>query len=215
MNGNKYEINQSINYPGSQTGVGMIEVLITLFILSIGLLGVAYLQFVGSFTNSEALSRSQSVMVAQQLSERLRSNAVKSVTGDGYVVHNDYFDPDKYNFSNLTCATTASPYKCFCLTLPAAIPDCRNNVCSAAQFATFDAYEVSCSAAASSASIDLGLSCDDNNLADIDSCSAGSRHSIILAWPVENWQNIERTLNPRCNVDRADPHDCVISDVTL
>ena len=50
-----------------QHGLGMVEVMVTLFILSIGLLGVAYLQFVGSYTNSEALSRSQSVLVAQQL----------------------------------------------------------------------------------------------------------------------------------------------------
>ena len=47
-------------YTNYQQGVGMIEVLVTLFIVSVGLLGVAYLQIVGSFTNSEALSRSQS-----------------------------------------------------------------------------------------------------------------------------------------------------------
>ena len=211
----EYKIHQFSNYSGTQAGVGMIEVLITLFILSIGLLGVAYLQFVASFTNAEALSRSQSLMVAVQLSERLRANAVNSVTGDGYVVHNAYFDPQLYNFSNLSCGTSDSPYNCFCLALPAAIPDCRSNICSAGQFAVFDAYEVSCSAAASGASIDLALSCDDNNLSDPDSCSVGSRHSIILAWPVENWQNIDRTLNTRCNVGRSEPHDCVISDVIL
>jgi type IV pilus assembly protein PilV len=211
----EYNKNQFSNYPGTHAGVGMIEVLITLSILSIGLLGVAYLQFVASFTNAEALSRSQSVMVAQQLSERLRANAVNSTTGDGYIVHNAYFDPELYNFSNLSCGINASPYKCFCLALPVAIPDCRSNICSAAQFAVFDAYEVSCSAAASGVSIDLALSCDDNNPSDIDSCSVGSRHSIILAWPVENWQNIDRTLNTRCNVGRAEPHDCVISDITL
>ncbi len=48
-----------------QKGVGMIEVLVTLFILSIGILGVASMQFVSSFSNSDALNRSQSVMVAQ------------------------------------------------------------------------------------------------------------------------------------------------------
>jgi type IV pilus assembly protein PilV len=215
VNFNKYKIQKSNSSPGLQAGVGMIEILITLFIITIGLLGVAYLQFVGSFTNSEALSRSQSVMVAQQLSERLRANAVKSLTGDGFVVHNNYFNSNLYNFSNLGSCGNASPHQCFCLALPTDIPNCRSTVCSAADFAVFDAYEVSCSAAASMASIDLALSCDDNNTGDLDTCSVGSRHSIILAWPVEKWQDIDRTLNPRCNAGKQQPHDCVISDVTL
>ena len=46
-----------------QSGVGFIEVLITLFVLAIGLLGVASLQFVGSFANRDAISRTQSELV--------------------------------------------------------------------------------------------------------------------------------------------------------
>ncbi|MEP4099540.1 type IV pilus modification protein PilV, partial [Paraglaciecola sp.] len=98
----------------AQYGLGMIEVLVTLFILSVGLLGVAYLQFVGSFTNSEALSRSQSVLVAQQLTERLRANATFSAVGNGLIVDNTYFDEDIYNFSTLSC-TSGLPHECYCL----------------------------------------------------------------------------------------------------
>ncbi|MFT4937090.1 MAG: type IV pilus assembly protein PilV [Paraglaciecola sp.] len=215
VNSNKHKIYQQLNQPGNQLGVGMIEVLITLFILSIGLLGVGYLQFVGSFTNAEAMSRSQSVMVAQQLSERLRSNAVSSDVGNGWVVDNAYFDPDLYNFANLSCGTAAQPYACFCMERPAAIPDCSSNVCTAAQMATHDAYEVSCSAVIGNPTVDIQLTCDDNNVADTDACSVGSRHSIMLAWPVEKWQNIDRSLNARCNVSRSAPHDCVVLDITL
>jgi type IV pilus assembly protein PilV len=201
-------------YANNQQGVGMIEVLVTLFILSVGLLGVAYLQFVGSFTNSEALSRSQSVLVAQQLTERLRASAVFSPLGKGLVVHNDYFDEDLYNFSNMTC-TTGLPHACYCLLRPASIPNCNDNVCTGAQLAAFDAYEVSCSAVAANPDIEIGLSCEDNDLVDVDTCSAGSKHIVILSWPVENWQNIERTLNADCNVGETIPHDCVSVDVTL
>jgi len=202
-------------YAHNQQGVGMIEVLVTLFILSVGLLGVAYLQFVGSFTNSEALSRSQSVLVAQQLTERLRSSAVFSPLGKGLVVHNDYFDEDLYNFSGMTCVT-GLPHTCYCLERPISIPNCNDNVCTAAQLAVFDAYEVSCSAVAANPEIEISLSCElDNNIADIDACSVGSKHIVILSWPVENWQNIERTLNADCNVDEMLPHDCVSVDVTL
>jgi type IV pilus assembly protein PilV len=202
-------------YANNQQGVGMIEVLVTLFILSVGLLGVAYLQFVGSFTNSEALSRSQSVLVAQQLTERLRASAVFSPLGKGLVVHNDYFDEDLYNFSGMTCAS-GLPHACYCLERPVSVPNCNDNVCTAAQLAAFDAYEVSCSAVAANPEIEISLSCEeDNDLADTDTCSVGSKHVVILSWPVENWQNIERTLNADCNVGETLPHDCVSVDVTL
>lgn len=203
------------SHTNKQQGAGMIEVLVTLFILSVGLLGVAYLQFVGSFTNSEALSRSQSVLVAQQLTERLRASAVFSPLGKGLVVHNDYFDENLYNFSSMTCAT-GLPHTCYCLERPNTIPDCNDNVCTAAQLAVFDAYEVSCSAVAANPEIEVSLSCElDNNLSDTDFCSVGSKHIVILSWPVQIWQNINRTLNADCNIAETLSHDCVSVDVTL
>ncbi len=203
-----------INYR-KQAGVGMVEVLVTLVILSVGLLGVASLQFIGTLTNSDALHRSQAVMVAQQLSERLRANAALSAVGSGLVVDNQYFDTNIYNFNNLSCTGSVSNFQCHCLAHPPTIPNCRNNACSAAQFAVFDAYEMSCSAASVSSALTLSLTCTDNNVLDADTCSAGSRHRIFLKWPVENWQNIERQLNADCNVGESEPHDCVVVDVTL
>lgn len=193
----------------------MIEVLVTLFILSIGILGVASMQFVSSFSNSDALNRSQSVMVAQQISERLRASTRLSLIGDGLVVDANYFNEDIYNFENLSCNTSASDYDCFCLAIPAGIPNCTSGLCSAQEFATYDAYEASCSAVASNPSVELSVECDDNNAIDAEECSTGSRLSIILSWPVENWQNIDRQLNAECNVDESEPHDCVRLDVVL
>lgn len=198
-----------------QRGVGMIEVLVTLFILSVGLLGVASLQFISAFSNADALNRSQSVMVAQQFSERLRASSVMSATGDGMVLDADYYDDGLYNFANLSCTGGGQPYPCFCLEHPAGVPNCRDNECSASQMAAFDAYEVSCSAVATNPTVSVELACDDNNVADADVCSAGSRHTIKLSWPVENWQNIDRELNADCTADTTEPHDCVVLEVTL
>ncbi|MCC2614654.1 prepilin-type N-terminal cleavage/methylation domain-containing protein [Aestuariibacter halophilus] len=198
-----------------QTGVGMIEVLVTLFILSVGLLGVASLQFISSLSNSDALSRSQSVMVAQQLSERLRASAVMSQVGDGMVVDNAYFNADIYNFNGLSCSGGGLPFACFCLQIPAGVPDCRGNSCSAAELAAFDAYEASCAAVAVNPGIEVVLTCDDNDGGDTDLCSAGSRHRVMLAWPVESWQDNERVLNAECNEGRSTPHDCVVVEITL
>ncbi|GAA0857999.1 hypothetical protein GCM10009114_25960 [Aliiglaciecola litoralis] len=211
-------MNKSLSYPchsAQQKGVGMIEVLVTLFILSIGILGVASLQFVSSFSNADALNRSQSVMVAQQLSERLRASARMSLIGDGLVVDENYFNQNLYNFNNLTCNSTATNHACFCLAHPGDIPDCTGGQCDASEFASYDAYQASCSAVSANPSVKLGVSCDDNNNLDAEACSAGSRISIILSWPVESWQNIERALNEECNVNEAEPHDCVRLDVVL
>ena len=199
----------------SQAGVGMVEVLVTLFILSIGLLGVASLQFIGSLANSDALNRSQSVLVAQQLTERLRAASVMSQAGDGQVVTNEYFDANRYNFGNLSCPGGGNPFDCFCNAIPSGVRDCQGQNCSAAELATYDAYEVSCSAVSSNPEVTIALTCEDNNTLDANACSAGSKHSITLSWPAQSWQNNERRLNADCNVDADEPMDCVVVDVTL
>jgi len=198
-------------------GIGMIEVLVTLFILSIGLLGVASLQFVGSFSNADALNRSQSVIVAQQFSERLRASSMISPSGNGRILPNEYFDTDLFNFNNLSCSGGKKGHACFCLSHPAAIPDCQTGECSAANFAAYDAYEVSCAATSTNPAVQVSLTClKDNRPLDNDSCSAGSVHRIRLTWPVEDWQGISRKLNSNCNDDGdAENMDCILLDVTL
>ena len=196
-------------------GVGMVEVLVTLFILSVGLLGVASLQFIGSFSNADALSRTQAVLVAQQMSERLRSSAVSSTVGDGMVVNDDYFNANLYNFANLSCPSSLPPYECFCQSHPATIPNCTANSCTAAEFASYDAYQMSCAAVSANPNVTLELTCNDNNVGDTDTCSVGFRHTITLAWPVESWQGNSRVLNPDCMAGRTGDHDCVIIEVTL
>ncbi|WP_412972514.1 type IV pilus modification PilV family protein [Glaciecola sp. MF2-115] len=200
----------------SQRGLGMIEVLVTLFILSIGLLGVASLQFVGSFSNADALNRTQAVFVAQQFSERLSANALSSDVTDGFVVDNAYFDEDLYNFANLTCSTTgASPYDCHCKAHPSAIANCQTGDCDSAELAEFDAYQMSCAAVRNNPNAKISLTCTDKDLGDTDLCTAGSIHEVIVTWPVRNWQGNDRVLNAACNKTSADSNDCVVVEVAL
>jgi type IV pilus assembly protein PilV len=200
----------------SQSGLGMIEVLVTLFILSIGLLGVASLQFVGSFSNADALNRTQAVFVAQQFSERLTANAMSSDVTDGFVVDNNYFDDQIYNFDNLTCSLTdASPHECHCKEHPAAIANCQTGHCNAAELAEFDGYQMSCAAARNNPNAQISLTCTDKDLGDTDLCTAGSIHEVIVSWPVRNWQGNERVLNSACNSTPTDSNDCVVVEVAL
>jgi len=204
-----------ISYPDCQRGVGMIEVLITLFILSIGLLGVASLQFVASKSNADALNRTQAVLVAQQFSERLRANAVSSTQTDGFVVDNEYFNQGHYNFDNLSCVSGNTPYACFCETHPADVPNCQTGECDSQQFAQFDAYQMSCAAVKNNPNVELLLTCDDKLVSDTDLCSAGSIHNVVIKWPVKNWQNNNRVANTNCNVLTTDQFDCVVVEVAL
>lgn len=197
-----------------QRGVGMIEVLVTLFILSIGLLGAAYLQFVGSFTNSEALIRSQSVLVAQQFSERLRASAYFSPAQTGSIVSNQYLISNNYDFTNFTNVNcnNKSLYDCHCLAFPSELKNCNeknlNPVnCDADELARFDAYEMSCSALTAHPELKVSLTCT----ANATSCPVGAKHIIKLSWPVQEWYNIPRTKGPNCILN----HDCVTLDVIL
>lgn len=206
---------QQLNLPKHQCGVGMIEVLITLVILSVGLLGVASLQFVGSFANKEALARTQAVMVTQQMTERLRASTVASLITDGFVVNNNYFDDDIYNFNNLSCTGTTPPYECHCLTIPADIPNCQANECDAPDLAVFDAYQMSCSMVRENPNAIISLSCDDNDSTDTDACTAGSIHSIMVKWPTQSWSDNFKKANNNCNADDTSEYDCVVKEVTL
>lgn len=63
---------------GNQSGFTLIEVLVSLVILAIGLLGVAGLQNRSLSGNQGALYRSQAVLYANDIIERMRVNRVQS-----------------------------------------------------------------------------------------------------------------------------------------
>lgn len=199
----------------TQRGVGLIEILITLFILAVGLLGVAALQFTGSFANKDAISRTQAEMVAAQVAERLRAAARPATMGDGMVANNDYFSSSTYNFSGLSCASASQRYYGCCLTRPANIPNCEGLSCTEAQMAKYDGWALSCSAVQTNPQTTVSVSCADNNNADVYSCSPGSRVEVLLMWPVSSSGNHQYQLNARCNKTEGDSNACVFKDITL
>lgn len=60
--------------PVAQHGFGMIEILVSLLVLAIGLLGLASLQTTSLTQTSEVRHRSQAILLADDLIERARSN---------------------------------------------------------------------------------------------------------------------------------------------
>jgi type IV pilus assembly protein PilV len=61
-----------------QSGLGLIEILITVLVLGIGILGVASTQVVSLQMNSQAQSRSQAVLLAEDILDRIRANSDSS-----------------------------------------------------------------------------------------------------------------------------------------
>lgn len=55
-------------------GFSLIEVLVTIIVLAVGLLGLASLQVLGLKNNQSAYSRSQATQLAYDLSDRMRTN---------------------------------------------------------------------------------------------------------------------------------------------
>lgn len=95
------------------SGFTMIEVLVAIFVLAIGLLGLAGLQANSLKNNTSAYTRTQAQLLAYDMLDRMRSNLPGVSTG---------------NYDDLLGATPTDP-------------NCAGTGCSVAQLAEHDAYE--------------------------------------------------------------------------
>jgi type IV pilus assembly protein PilV len=65
-----------------QRGFSLIEVLVTVLILAIGLLGLAGLQSTSLRSNHSSLLRSQATVLAYDIADRLRANRTEALNGN-------------------------------------------------------------------------------------------------------------------------------------
>ena len=196
-----------------QLGIGMVELLVTMVILALGLLGVTSLQFAAAKHNSDALARAQAVLALEQFAERLRSAAIVGSTGDALVLPEAYFDFDLYQFSNLSCSTGESPYECFCTAFPASLTNCHSTICNLTQTASFDIYQATCQTVQHNPAAELSIQCIDNDETDSVTCSGGSRHILMIRWPSQTWRNQTQFLSAMCNPNVGDQYACVTQEV--
>lgn len=193
-------------------GVSMIEVLVTLIILSIGLLGLAGLQLTGMRSINGASQRTQAAVMIEDISERMRSNPTA-------VDDNLYSDVD--SSVNIDCSVPPIPYcsEYFDSTSGAVIPAAS---CDSSQLATFDINAWYCGIPLASGGAPTGgvqsilpqatasITCIDTDPpsgADADVCTDGSPHTISIGWSELNpnrtggadtvAQNITVTIQPK------------------
>jgi len=65
----------------NESGFSMIEVLIALFVVTVGLLGIAALQLTSLRFSHNSHGRSQATFLAADIVERMRANTIQSKTG--------------------------------------------------------------------------------------------------------------------------------------
>ena len=146
-------------------GDTLLEILITVVITSVALLGIAKLQISSLQSSSQAGLRSLATDLAASLAARMRANTVSD-----------------NNYISAVAANCTVPIN-VCAMLPDGI---RGDVddCSGTQVAIYDLWETRCSNGVKTILPQgtLAVSCTDSNLADADLCSHNSQFNIAIAW---------------------------------
>ena len=123
-NQNKILKNFNVRAPAKARGTTLLEVLVALLVLMLGFLGVAVLQSFSLSNNHSAFLRSQAVIQAHDMSDRMYANT----TG---VADGGYGSISGIPNSPPVCATTAAPGSLELLGVD----------CTPTQMATYDAWE--------------------------------------------------------------------------
>jgi type IV pilus assembly protein PilV len=143
-------------HPTARRGFSLIEVLVALFVLSLGLLGLAALQTTGLKFNHRSYERTQAVLQAYDIIDRMRANK-----GNGGAINSNYDG----------VALGATP----------GTADCASG-CTADQLAQYDIRKWNETNAALLAE-GKGAICRGTFAADLGSCNVGGNiYRIALKW---------------------------------
>lgn len=110
-----------------QSGLGIVEVLVALVVVSVGVLGMASLQLTGMKHSSGGFNRSKALLYAQSMATRIRINETGA----------DALHYEAYDSTGETCNTPPVPY---CQ----ARPGVAAGSCNPEELATFDKFSVAC-----------------------------------------------------------------------
>lgn len=140
----------------SQKGVGLIEVLVALLLLAIGVLGYSILQLRAVDASSEALSRSQGMLILRGLAENMRANADAQ----------DSYPRLVRTYTNITTSPNAPTPSCF---------NTNASACTPVQMADYDAFMAARSA------FEIGMNITMDNCPGVGSAPM-QRQCLFIAW---------------------------------
>ncbi|WP_062268568.1 type IV pilus modification protein PilV [Endozoicomonas arenosclerae] len=140
-----------------EAGFGLIEVLISVLIFLVGILGMAGMQAQAVRASQDSMQRSQATWLANEMSERIKVNFAGLESG-------------VYQNSAQTASTNLSSY-CG----GSAPRQCIANTCTADEMAAFDVHDLMCRNARVS-NQQMTISCT------ATPCNSGETVSITLLW---------------------------------
>ena len=166
-------------------GFTLIEILITVLVLSIGLLGLAGMQITGLRANMSSEARSKATLLANDIAERMRNNPLG-------VQNNNSVDDNKYDgvsTANENCTNLPDP---FCSDYNNGSETTADD-CTPAEMASYDAWVWSCGMPKANGVLHGGVThllnngtgsvtCNDIDAGDADACSPGSSYTITVSW---------------------------------
>lgn len=193
-------INYSHKY---QSGVSLIEILVTTLILGIGLLGVASLQVASISSNQEGFFSSQATSIAEELSSRIRASKVAEMVPGSTLDHNTYIA----NYVDAAAYTCAADPALNCRANLGAVPNvaCSDGVNDLADMTTFDKWDM-CKIA-------------ENTLpgGKVRVLGSGWRLSIVVEWDAAKARSDlgqKTNVNASCNAIIGDAEkNCVILEI--
>ena len=157
-------------------GFTLLEVLITVVILSIGLLGLAGLQATGMKFNHSAYLRSQATILGYDMIDRMRANKAQASGTMSYTI-----DMTETTSTTSNCETDTS-------TSPYTAPDS----CSPSQIATFDLNRWKSALAAK-------LPTGDGSI-EVDDSSPGRIYIVTVQWDDSRGQETVKQLRIRAEL---------------
>ncbi|MCH9697238.1 MAG: type IV pilus modification protein PilV [Gammaproteobacteria bacterium] len=156
-------------------GFTLTEILVSLLVLSIGMLGMAGIQMSGLKNSATSTYRTDATQFAYDLADAIRAN---SVAVDANVFHDIDIDDDE--------TVTDPGHSCMQTTTSASVSSC-----SAGEMAAVDLYHWVTKVKNRLPGASLSISCNDVDNSDADDCTVHSTHTITLSWN----ENVDGDVN--------------------
>lgn len=164
------------------SGLSLIEILVTVVVLSIGLLGIAGMQAFGMRYSHDSYSRSQATMIVNELIERMHANP-------DAVANGDYKDAESNVALNCSAVVNDPAHSAN------VAPDCAGiSTCSVTQLAQLDYFRTRCGQYLAGPGALVGgvenllpggaiaITCTDANGGTPPSCQGDNNRTITVTW---------------------------------
>ena len=152
-----------------QSGIGLVEVLVALVVVSFGVLGMASLQLTGMKHSSGGFNRSKALLYAQSMASQMRVNEAGAKAGF-------YSNVDS---AGMVCTNPPVPY---CQTRPGVAATAS---CTLEELAVFDAFTVACGDVGTNGAEEGVVGTLPNGSLTVTCtapCLPNSAHTITVSW---------------------------------